>query len=155
MYIIFSVDLATKKQEIVGHVGSNKYRAVASLRKYVELQLASMYKSADKGAYMEYNLGAGINESGLIAVEPEEKLKPGMYIITSNNSSSIDVYQVTEVEIGWIRSIKRKEIKHILSHHLRESKQLDILPKPANAASNHDNLLGELRSVLKTRITSV
>lgn len=148
MYIIFSVDLATKKQEIIGHVGSNKYRAVASLRKYVELQVAKLGKVSP----IEYNLGATINEAGLIAAEKEDNLKPGVYIITSNNGTTIEVYQVTEVEIGWIRSIKRKDIKHVSTHHLRESKQLDILPKPANAASLYDNMIGELRGVLKTRV---
>jgi len=148
MYIIFSVDPVTKKETIVGHVGSNKYRAVAALRKYVDMQLDKMVL---KAPLKECNLGAVVNEASISAVDTDVNLKAGLYIITSVNGTFIEVYSVEEVEVGWIRSVKRKDIKLILGTQLRESKQLDILPKPANAASSHDNLLGELRGVLKTR----
>lgn len=152
MYIIFTVDSVTKKETIIGHVGSNKYRAVAALRRYVDLELDKLKL---KLPTHEKNLGVVMNAAEIAAVDALDKLEPGLYIITSNSGTAIEVYIVDEVEVGWFRSSKRKDVKPVLISNLRESKQLDILPKPANTASNHDNLLGELRGVLKTRKITV
>lgn len=160
MYIIFNIDSVTKQSTIVGHVGSNKYRAVAALRKYVELQLPSIPSSTPSStpSSSPTNVVSSIKDitidntalPSLLPIE-EEKLAVASYILTSKDGMAIDVYSVKEVETGWIRSIKKKVVTLVLSVRLNLSKQLDILPKPTKDISLHDSFIGELRGVLKSR----
>lgn len=153
MYIIFNIDPVTKQSTIVGHVGSNKYRAVAALRKYVELQLPSIPSSSTPASVASSIKDITIDNTVLPSLLPieEEKLAVASYILTSKDGMAIDVYSVKEVETGWIRSIKKKVVTLVLSVRLNLSKQLDILPKPTKDISLHDSFIGELRGVLKSR----
>lgn len=148
MYIIYKVTAAPKTELLVGHVGSNKYRAAAALRKYVELQVQSF--EVAKGS----TKSTSVRECPVANIAGENMSTTkllGYYTVTTCGGMTIDLYNVAEEEIGWFRSVKVRNITHVATYQLREAKALDLLPKPASDMSQHDSLMGELQSVLKTR----
>lgn len=146
MYILCSVNPTTQSINVVGHVGSNKYRAVASLRKYVETLRGN--SNLDDKVCMNAAL---CTEDVTAKLHTLTALKDGEYLVTYNNGMNIATYTIRDVEVGWIRSVKNRVFQLTGNYCLVESKHLDILPKPTTEASQHDSLMGELRGVLKSR----
>jgi hypothetical protein len=153
MWIVFCVLSPSTTPQLVGHVGSNKYRAVANLKFITDEWLRKNTPSTITSA-PNTKLATSTQEWTEVPKESDinDKTPKGMYCVTENELSRV-IYSIDdELDKGWLYNSSKKVIKKCAIFYLAESKFVNHVKIPDEKTPiTYDDILRELTQVIASR----